>query len=81
MNAIPILGPPVWSPAAPGTLYVVTDLQRARVGPGMPVFVSEHRDRAVGVFRSHAPEFAECYEYGWTSLSPIRLWHDGTLRY
>ena len=67
MNAIPILCPPSPAVAAnrlPGTLYVVTDLQRARVGPGLPVFVSEHWDRAAGVFRSHAPEFAECYDSG-----------------
>ena len=86
MNAIPILGPPVWSPVPPpvvagsrlpGTLYVVTDLQRAHVGAGLPVFVSEHWDRAVGVFQSHAPEFAECSEIGEPMMNLCEYRIDG----
>ncbi|NBN92342.1 MAG: hypothetical protein EBV35_00700 [Betaproteobacteria bacterium] len=56
-NPAPKLGPP-------RLLYVVTDLQRVRYSPGVPLFVSSDYAAALQVFHTHEPEMAFAYDRG-----------------
>lgn len=69
-NPIPKLGPP-------RLLYIVTDLQRVRYSPGVPLFVSSDYAAALQVFNTHEPEMAFAYDRGEPMMNLCEYSIDG----